>query len=62
MQTRNAGIAADVGRKNLRYEDIQKGGQGTTLSHPPRKIEKARDVAVNINTGLNTVIEKVHPR
>ena len=61
MQTRNAGIAADIGRKNVRYEDIQKGEQGTTLSHPPRKIEKARDVGVNINTGLNTVIEKIHP-
>ena len=28
-RTRNAGIAADVGCKNLRYEDLQQGGQGT---------------------------------
>ena len=56
-------MTADVSSEHFHGENIQKGGQGTALTHSTRRLERARSTGVtNDNDGaVNVSVKKPGP-
>ena len=51
------GIATDISRKDLRYKNIKKRGQGASLSNTPTQTKKGRKITINIDCTLDPRIK-----
>jgi len=57
IKTSNMGIATDISRKDLRYKNIKKRGQGASLSNTPTQTKKGRKITINIDCTLDPRIK-----
>ena len=51
-------MTADVSSQHFHRQNIQKGGQGTALTHPTGRLERARGVTIDKDGAANVSAKK----
>ena len=54
-------MTADVSSQHFHGENIKKGGQGTALTHPTGRLERARGVTIDKDGAANVRVKKPDP-